>query len=106
MWTCGHGSRVRGCAGQSCAAVITHQRLGVTQDRPASTDYLSACLAPSHHGPLVVLLGERVHSARTVRTVWGVYPAFTPQLDPHKTAAHSNIGTQKHPIASTATVTS
>ena len=39
--------------------------------------------------------GERVHGARTVRAVWGNYPAFTPQLAPHRTAAHSNIGTQK-----------
>ena len=36
-----------------------------------------------------------MHGARTVHTVWGNYPAFNPQLDPHKTAAHSNIGTQK-----------
>ena len=29
--------------------------------------------------------GERVYGAPTVRTVWGNYPAFTPQLDPHRT---------------------
>ena len=36
-----------------------------------------------------------MHGARTVCTIWGNYPAFTPQLDPHRTVVHSNIGTQK-----------
>ena len=30
-----------------------------------------------------------------MRTVWGNYPAFTPQLDPHRTTANSNVATGK-----------
>ena len=35
------------------------------------------------------------HGARTVRTVWGNYTAFTPQLDPHRKVLDGNIGTKK-----------
>ena len=41
------------------------------------------------------IVWEQVHGARTVRTVWGNYTAFSPQLDPHRKVLHSNIGTQK-----------
>ena len=37
----------------------------------------------------------RMHAAHTVRTIWGNYTAFTPQLDPHRKELESNIGTKK-----------
>eukprot|EP00670_Eutreptiella_braarudii_P017323 CAMPEP_0174363886 /NCGR_PEP_ID=MMETSP0811_2-20130205/70648_1 /TAXON_ID=73025 ORGANISM="Eutreptiella gymnastica-like, Strain CCMP1594" /NCGR_SAMPLE_ID=MMETSP0811_2 /ASSEMBLY_ACC=CAM_ASM_000667 /LENGTH=77 /DNA_ID=CAMNT_0015503001 /DNA_START=424 /DNA_END=657 /DNA_ORIENTATION=- len=40
-------------------------------------------------------LWVRVHGSRTVRTVWGNYTAFSPQLDPHRKVLDSNIGTKK-----------